>query len=82
MKAAILDINQSFLRRGGNAQDLQRGTPKGDRASQGMLPKHGVLGFSGVLSGSEGSFPLWKVPPSVLRDPRSLHGSIQVGFVS
>ena len=37
----------------------------------GKLPEHGVLECGDVLSGREGSFPFWKIPP-FSREPRSL----------
>lgn len=76
MKAAILETNQSLFQVGWNSQDLQ------DGASPRIFPEHGVLGFSDALSRSEGSCPLWKILPFLLREPRSLHSSIQVGFVN
>lgn len=42
-------------------------------AAEGKLPEHGVLGFSDVPKGSKDSIHLWKIPPFLLREPRSLH---------
>lgn len=40
---------------------------------EGKLPEHGALGFSNVPKGSKDSIHLWKIPPFLLREPRSLH---------
>ena len=70
MKASTLQTNQFLFQVGWHSQDLRQGTPEGDRASQAILPEHGVLGFCDVLSRSEGSCPLWKISPFFWRGLR------------